>query len=91
MLAAKDYAQLTDCHLTTVRDGLHWHLIEATPGQYDWSSFLPMLHAAQANGLQVIWALCHFGWPAHLDIWQPAFVDRFAGVVAALVPVKGLC
>lgn len=54
MLAAKDYAQLADCRLTTVRDGLRWHLIETTPGPYDWSSFLPMLHSAQANGLQVI-------------------------------------
>ncbi|MEN3260005.1 beta-glucosidase [Sodalis endosymbiont of Spalangia cameroni] len=93
MLAAKDYAQLADCRLTTVRDGLRWHLIETTPGQYDWSSFLPMLHSAQANGLQVIWDLCHFGWPDHLDIWQPAFVDgfaRFAGAAAALVRAEGV-
>ncbi|AHF73654.1 beta-glucosidase/6-phospho-beta- glucosidase/beta- galactosidase [Candidatus Sodalis pierantonius str. SOPE] len=93
MLAAKDYAQLADCRLTTVRDGLRWHLIETTPGQYDWSSFLPMLHSAQANGLQVIWDLCHFGWPDHLDIWQPAFVDgfaRFAGAAAALGRAEGV-
>jgi hypothetical protein len=26
----------------------------------------------------VIWDLCHYGWPDDLDIFAPAFVDRFA-------------
>ncbi len=52
-----------------------------------------MLHAAQANNIQVIWDLCHYGWPDHLDIWQPAFVEhfaRFAGAVAAKVRDEGI-
>ncbi|QWA12809.1 beta-glucosidase [Sodalis ligni] len=93
MLAGKDYAQLAEQQMVTVRDGLRWHLIEETPGQYDWSSFLPTLHAAQANNVQVIWDLCHYGWPDHLDIWQPSFVEhfaRFAGAVAAKVRNEGI-
>ncbi|XBS71182.1 beta-glucosidase [Acerihabitans sp. KWT182] len=93
MLAAKDYAQLAELQIATVRDGLRWHLIEEAPGRYDWSSFLPTLHAAQAGKIQVIWDLCHYGWPDHLDIWQPDFVAhfaRFAGAVAAKVREEGI-
>ena len=77
-MVAQDYAQLRAHRISTVRDGLRWHLIETTPGHYDWSSFLPMLRAARDGGTQVIWDLCHYGWPDDLDIWSPAFVDRFA-------------
>jgi hypothetical protein len=66
-----------------VRDGLRWHLIESSPGRYDWSSFLPMLRAAQGAGVQVIWDLCHYGWPDDIDIWSPEFVDRFARFAGA--------
>lgn len=76
--ARQDYAQMAQFGIRTVRDGLRWHLIEAVPGHYDWSSFLPMLRAADAAGLQVVWDLCHYGWPDDIDIWSSAFVDRFA-------------
>jgi hypothetical protein len=66
-----------------VRDGLRWHLIEASPGRYDWSSFLPMLRAAREAGVQPVWDLCHYGWPDDLEIWGSAFVDRFARFAAA--------
>lgn len=81
--AGRDYAALAGHGLRTVRDGLRWHLIERAPGRYDWSSVLPMLQAAQAQGTQVIWDLCHYGWPDDLDIWQPVFVQRFARFAAA--------
>jgi Beta-galactosidase len=57
--AAKDYRQLTEHGIRTVRDGLRWYRIERSPGHYDWTSFLPMLRAARDNGVQVIWDLCH--------------------------------
>ncbi len=75
---AEDYLQLRRYGLRTVRDGLRWHLIEQTPGRLDWSSLLPMLRAARATGTEVIWDLLHYGWPDDIDIWSPAFVDRFA-------------
>ncbi|MBB3834676.1 hypothetical protein FHR53_001438 [Xanthomonas arboricola] len=81
--AANDYAAVGAHGLRTARDGLRWHLIEQRPGHYDWSSFLPMLHAAQATGTQVIWDLCHYGWPDDVDIWTPQFVERFARFAAA--------
>ncbi|WP_312794220.1 glycosyltransferase family 4 protein [Tianweitania sp.] len=75
---ANDYRQLAEHRIRTVRDGLRWHLIETSPGHYDWSSFLPMLRAARDTGTQVIWDLLHYGWPDDLDVWTPAFIDRFA-------------
>jgi hypothetical protein len=82
-LAAADYAMLQEHGIRAARDGLRWHLIEKTPGRYDWSSFLPMLRAADAAGTQVIWDLCHYGWPDDLDIWSPAFPERLAKFAAA--------
>ena len=83
-----DYRAMLEHGIRTVRDGVRWHLIETAPGRYDWSSFLPMLRAAEEVGVQVIWDPCHYGWPDHLDIWRPGFVDgfaRFAAAVATLV------
>jgi beta-glucosidase/6-phospho-beta-glucosidase/beta-galactosidase len=81
--AAQDYALLAQHGIRAARDGLRWHLIEKWPGRYEWSSFLPMLRAANASGTRVIWDLCHYGYPDDLDIWSPAFVDRFARFSAA--------
>lgn len=85
---AEDYRLLARAGIKTVRDGLRWHLIEATPNTYDWSSFLPMLRAAHATGTQVIWDLCHWGVPDGLDLFSSEFPQRFAayaGAAAALI------
>jgi hypothetical protein len=91
--AARDYRQLADLRIRCARDGLRWHLIERSPGRYDWGSFLPMLKAAQGAPLQVVWDLCHYGYPDDLDVWQPSFVERFArfaGAVARLMIDEGI-
>ena len=82
-LAAEDYRQLAGHGIRTVRDGVRWHLVEAVPGRHDWSAVLPLLRAAEATGTQVVWDLCHYGWPDHLDIWSGDFVGRFAEYAAA--------
>ena len=76
--AAADYAQLATLGIRSCRDAVRWHLVETAPGRHDFSSFLPMLHAARDSGTQVIWDLLHYGWPDDIDIWAPAFVTRFA-------------
>ncbi|XXF06838.1 beta-glucosidase [Pseudomonas sp. D1-3] len=85
--AREDYAALRVQGIRSARDGLRWHLIEAQPGHYDWSSFLPQLRAAEQTGVQVIWDLCHYGWPDDIDIWRPEFVERFARFAAATARV----
>ncbi len=85
---AADYTLLAAAGVRTVRDGLRWHLIESgEPGIYDWSSFLPMLDAANATGTQVVWDLCHWGVPAGLDIFSEAFITRFAAFAGAAAHV----
>ena len=91
--AGEDYRQLATLGIRCARDGLRWHLIEQQPGCYDWSSFLPMLRAAQRHDVQVVWDLCHYGYPDDLDIWRPGFVERFArfaGAVARLMRDEGI-
>ncbi|MFO1036265.1 MAG: beta-glucosidase [Geminicoccaceae bacterium] len=78
VLVEQDYAALPRLGLRTARDGLRWHLIERRPGVYDWSSFLPMLQAAHSYGVQVVWDLCHYGYPDGLDFWSGAFIERFS-------------
>src|SRR4051812_11627344 len=85
--AARDYRMLRDVGILTVRDALRWHLIETAPGRYDWSSFVPMLEAAQAAGVQVIWDLCHYGLPHDIDIWSDAFPERFGAFAEAAAEV----
>lgn len=83
-MAAQDYGLLADAGIATARDAARWHLIEAAPGHYDWSSFLPVLRAARRAGVQVAWDICHYGLPHDIDIFSPGFVDRFARFAGAL-------
>lgn len=77
-LARRDYERLIDIGIRTARDGIRWHLIEKTPYEYDFSSAVSQVRAARHTELQVIWDLFHYGFPDHLDLFSPAFVDRFA-------------
>ena len=77
-----DYARLAEWGIRTVREGARWHLIQTGRG-YDFSSLEPTLEAAQRHRIQVIWALCHYGWPDDLDILSPGFVESFARYCAA--------
>lgn len=82
--AAQDYRQLAGLGIRACRDGVRWHLIEPAAGRYDFTSLTPMMQAARDTGTQVIWDLLHYGWPDDLDIWTPAFVDRFAAFARAV-------
>ena len=70
--AEQDYRQLAEHGIRAVRDGVRWHLVQAAgPGRYDWSPVLPLLQAASRTGTQVVWDLCHYGWPDWLDFFSP--------------------
>ena len=81
--AARDYAMLRPLGIRTVRDGVRWHLIDRG-GTHDLSSFLPMLLAAREEEVQVLWTLCHYGWPDDVDVFSAKFVDRFASYARAI-------
>lgn len=90
--ARQDYARLRARGIRTARDGLRWHLIETRPGQYDFSSFLPLLRASREAGVQVIWDLLHYGWPDNTGPLADDFIRRvaaFAGATARLLAAEG--
>ena len=81
--ARQDYERLASVGMRTARDGLRWHLIETSPGVYDFSSVQPMLTGAREAGVEIIWDILHYGWPDDLDIFTDAFVRRFADFARA--------
>ncbi|HEX2802768.1 MAG TPA: hypothetical protein VHN55_02105 [Sphingomicrobium sp.] len=83
-----DYRRCREFGLLTVRDGLRWHLIEKSPGKYDWSSWMPALEAAEEAGLQVIWDLFHYGSPDHIDQADSGFPQRFTDFALAALEVR---
>lgn len=83
-LVSEDYALMKAAGMSVVRDAARWHLIEQQPGVYDFSSFMPMVRAAQMHQMQVIWDICHYGFPPGIDLLSPEFVTRFTDYAAAL-------
>jgi hypothetical protein len=83
VFCAEDYARLAGQGMFAAREGIRWHLIERTPRQYGFSSALPMVRHAEKLGIQILWDLCHYGWPDNLDVFSGEFVRRFEGLAAA--------
>jgi UDP-galactopyranose mutase len=79
----QDYTLLRSFGITTARDAVRWPLVDRS-GCYDFSTFAPMLEAAREEGIQVIWDLCHYGWPDDVDLFSASFVDRFARFTKAV-------
>ena len=74
----EDYALLRSVGIASVRDTVRWHIVERPGNRFDFSSIAALLSAAQRHRVQIVWDLCHYGWPDGLDVFSPAFVDRFA-------------
>ena len=94
-LAAKDLG----CRW--LRYSLCWHLIEPSPGVYDWSWADERINYARELGINLIIDLVHFGTPTWLpdafgDVEFPAALERFSrefgkrysGVVRSVCPVN---
>lgn len=78
-----DYFRAADLGLLTIRDAVRWHRIEQR-NDFDFSSLAPMVQAAEKSGVQVIWSLCHYGWPEDLDLFSADFPPRFARFATAV-------
>ena len=84
-LALYDYTSLNALGIRTVRDGIRWHRIERTPYHYSFAADLPMVRAARQTGTQVVWDICHYGWPDDLSPFEPEFGTRLAALTQAFV------
>lgn len=85
--ALADYVRSGELGMKTVRDGLRWHLIESSPSDYDFSSALHFVRSARKAGVEVIWDLCHYGWPDHIDVFSPRFIKSFARYAALFASI----
>jgi beta-glucosidase/6-phospho-beta-glucosidase/beta-galactosidase len=72
-----DYQLLRSVGICTVRDATRWPLIDRN-GTFDFSSLAPMVVAAERHQMQVMWTLCHYGWPDDVDVFSSEFPERFA-------------
>ena len=77
LCAGEDYRLLREVGIFGARDSIRWPLVDHG-GRFDFSSVEPLLQASQENGVEVIWDLFHYGYPADLDLFSPEFPHRFA-------------
>ncbi|PYI70539.1 MAG: beta-glucosidase [Verrucomicrobia bacterium] len=80
---ASDFRLLQRHGIFSAREGLRWHLIEAQPNHFDFSSAHKIIDAACETGMQVIWDLWHYGWPDDIDIFSEEFITRFTAFARA--------
>ncbi len=81
--ADTDYALLRSIGMGAARDAARWHLIERD-GHFDFDTLAPLVRAARRHDVQVIWTLCHYGWPRDVDVFAPDFPARFARYAGAV-------
>lgn len=76
----EDYKRLKKLGILVVREGICWSEVEKEPFVYDFSRLIAFYEAAEKYGIQIIWDLCHFGYPDDLCPTHPQFTIRFAAL-----------
>jgi hypothetical protein len=88
----EDYKRLRDIGIHTIREGIRWSRVEKSPFQYDWSQVEDIIIRARENDIEVIWDICHFGFPDDLTPLHPMFARRFSHLCKAFVEkYRSLC
>jgi hypothetical protein len=72
-----DYEMVRRAGIRTVRDGVRWPLVDFR-GRMRLSTVLSLLRASRYTGVEVIYDLFHFGFPADVDLFSQVFPARFA-------------
>jgi hypothetical protein len=72
----EDYRRLREAEIFTAREAIRWPLVDHGL-RYDFSTLDPVLHSAERHGIELIYDLFHYGYPAGLDPFSYEFVDRF--------------
>lgn len=79
----EDYLLLKEIGIKVVREGICWSVSEKEPYVFDFSHLAPFFASAKKLGMQIIWDLCHFGYPDGLIPTHPQFVPRFKALCKA--------
>ncbi len=81
--AHEDYLLLASLGIKVVREGICWSEVESSPYKFDFSSLKKRMDSASKLGIQIIWDLCHFGYPDGLIPTHPNFFERFMALCRA--------
>ena len=81
----EDYQRLKSIGISTVREGIIWSDVEIAPYQYDWRWVDHLIEYSQKTEIQILWDICHFGFPDDLTPLHPMFARRFSHLCEALV------
>lgn len=84
-LINEDYERLREIDIITVREGIRWSKVEKEPFVYDWTHVEEIIIHAQRHDIQIVWDICHFGFPDDLTPLHPMFARRFAHLCRAFV------
>jgi beta-glucosidase len=80
----EDLALVASFGITTLRYGIPFHIVAADPDRLDWAWTDRAMAALQANGIEPIADLLHFGVPDDLDGFiDPRLPARFEAFAAA--------
>jgi len=74
----EDYDRVNHLGMKTIREGIRWSKVEISPYEYDWTEVERIIKVSQAVNIQVIWDVCHFGFPDDLTPLHPMFSRRFS-------------
>jgi protoporphyrinogen oxidase/glycosyltransferase involved in cell wall biosynthesis len=85
----EDYARCAALGLHSLRESLGWRLTETAPGRYDFERARRMARCARRHGVQLLWSLMHYGTPPDVDLFDDAWIPRFAAFAAAAARVLG--
>lgn len=79
----KDYKDIASLGILVAREGICWSSVETAPFVFDFTEVKNRILAAEENGIQVIWDLCHFGYPDNIYPTHPHFCQRFVSLCSA--------
>jgi UDP-galactopyranose mutase len=83
--AAEDYGLLSSLGFKTVRESVGWRLVDRGRDRWDFSALEKRVRAAQAQNVQIIWTLWHYGCPARVDLFSDDWIDDFAAYCRRVV------
>ena len=81
--AREDYALCADAGVRAVRESARWPILDRG-GTLDLDAVRQLASIGREAGLVQIWDLMHYGYPDELDLFAPAFRDRFARFARAV-------
>jgi hypothetical protein len=81
----EDYQNLSFFDIKTVREGIRWSQVEKQPYRYEWDDVGKIINHSLENDIQVVWDICHFGFPDDLTPLHPMFAKRFSSLCSAFV------